>query len=64
MYKFTAELIRLVKMHPILYDFTLNDYRNTKMKNQIWENIGRSLEVSGKFFVLVEIYKVYMFIST
>ncbi|XP_034104039.1 uncharacterized protein LOC117567879 [Drosophila albomicans] len=40
-------LIKLVKKHKILYDMEDEDYKNTRKKDKIWNEIGLELEESG-----------------
>ncbi|XP_062135696.1 uncharacterized protein LOC133845288 isoform X2 [Drosophila sulfurigaster albostrigata] len=40
-------LIKLVKKHKMLYDMEDEDYKNTKKKDKIWNEIGLELEESG-----------------
>lgn len=49
---FNAEeiLITLVSQHPLLYDLSVEDYRNTRKKDKTWSEIGVKLNKSGKFF--------------
>ena len=45
---FTEKLIELVKICPILYDVSHEDYKNVRKKNKVWEQIGAELKEGGK----------------
>ena len=47
---FTEKLIELVKIYPILYDLSHEDYKNVRKKDKAWEQIGVELKESGKWF--------------
>ncbi|KAL0870842.1 hypothetical protein ABMA27_004686 [Loxostege sticticalis] len=40
----TEELINLVKIHPVLYDTTHDDYKINRVKNKIWETIAEAMQ--------------------
>ena len=44
----TEKLIELVKVYPILYDLSHEDYKNVRKKDKAWEQIGAELKESGK----------------
>jgi len=50
---FMEKLIELVKIYPILYDLSHEDYKNVKKKDKAWEQIGVELKESGKWFCLL-----------
>lgn len=41
-------LITLVSQYPLLYDLSVEDYRNTRKKDKTWSEIGVKLNISGK----------------
>ena len=45
---FTKKLIEFVKIYPILYDLSHEDYKNVRKKDKVWEQIGVELSESGK----------------
>ena len=45
----TEQLIEEVKLHNILFDLSHPDYKNIKKKDEVWEQMARSLRTSGKF---------------
>ena len=49
---FTEKLIELVKIYPILYDLSHEDYKNVR-KDKVWEQIGVELKESGKWFCFI-----------
>ena len=49
----TEKLIELVKIYPILYDLTHEDYRNVRKKKKVWQQIGVELKESGKWVCFV-----------
>lgn len=50
---FTEKLIELVKIYPILYDLSHEDYKNVRKKDKAWEQIGVELKESGKWFCCI-----------
>ena len=48
---FTEKLIELVKIYPVLYDLSHEDYKN--VKDKAWEQIGVELKESGKWFCFI-----------
>jgi hypothetical protein len=42
----TEQLIEEVKLHNILFDLSHPDYENIKKKDEVWEQMGRSLGTS------------------
>ena len=48
---FTEKWIELVKIYPILYDLSHEDYKN--VKDKAWEQIGVELKESGKWFCFI-----------
>ena len=49
---FTEKLIELVKIYPILYDLSHEDYKNVK-KDKAREQIGVELKESGKWVCFI-----------
>jgi len=49
---FTEKLIELVKIYPILYDLSHEDYKNVRKKDKAWEQIGVELKESVSGFAL------------
>jgi len=49
----TEKLIELVKIYPILYDLSHEDYKNVRKKDKVWEQIGVELKESGKTFCFI-----------
>ena len=41
---FEEALINMYRMYPVLYDMTLKDYKNEKMKLNFWEKIAQELQ--------------------
>jgi len=37
---FTEKLIESVKIYPILYDLSHEDYKNVRKKDKAWEQMG------------------------
>ena len=58
---FTEKLIELVKIYPILYDLSYEDYKNVRKKDKVWEQIDVELKESGKWFYLLRIKKLTNF---
>lgn len=52
----TDKLIELVKKHKILYDFLHVDYKNVKARDEVWVEIGKELNESGKSLFVIEVY--------
>ena len=50
---FTEKLIELVKIYPILYDLSHEDYKNVRKKEKVWEQIGVELKESDKRFCFI-----------
>lgn len=50
---FTEKLIELVKIYPILYDLSHEDYKNVRKKDNVWEQIGVELKESDKWFCFI-----------
>ena len=40
-------LILTFRMYPVLYDMPLKDYKNEKVKANVWDKIAREMRVSG-----------------
>ena len=47
MASFEEVLINTYRMYPVLYDMSLKDYKNEKMKQNVWEKIAEELGVLG-----------------
>jgi hypothetical protein len=47
------KLIEFVKIYPILYDLSHEDYKNVRKKDNVWEQIGVELKESGKWFCFI-----------
>lgn len=47
----TVKLIDMVKCHPVLYDMTHPEFKNTFFKYKLWEEIGGKLNMDGKFTI-------------
>lgn len=45
---FTGSFIEVVKKYPSLYDASHDDYRNSKKKDKIWEQVGAEVKQNGK----------------
>ena len=45
---FTEKLIEFVKIYPILYCLSHEDYKNVRKRDKGWEQIGIELNESGK----------------
>lgn len=41
------KLIMIVKQHPILYDMTLHEFKDTRKKDYVWDNMI-SHEMNGE----------------
>ena len=51
---FTEKLIELVKIYPILYYLSHEDYKNVRKKDKAWgEKIGVELKESGNWFCCI-----------
>ena len=50
---FTEKLIELVKIYPILYDLSYEDYKNVRKKDKAWEQICVELKESSKWFCFI-----------
>jgi len=50
---FTEKLIEFVKIYPILYDSSHENYKNVRKKDKVWEQIGVELKESGKWFCFI-----------
>ena len=46
-------LIDLVKQHPAIYDKSHLDHFRVNLRNEIWDEIGKILDVPGKPFKLL-----------
>lgn len=46
---FKEKLIQLVKQHECLYNMEHEDYKNVNYKHRLWERIGATLDVDGKY---------------
>lgn len=55
----TEKLIEFVKQYPILFDLSHKDYKNVRIKDKIWEEIGIQLKVNGTFSFIF-LHEVYM----
>ena len=44
MASFEDALINMYRIYPVLYELTLIDYRNEKMKLNVWEKIAEELQ--------------------
>ena len=44
-------LIDLVRAHPAIYDKSHPDHFRVNMRNEIWDEIGKILDVPGKTFI-------------
>ncbi|XP_050311572.1 transcription factor Adf-1-like [Anthonomus grandis grandis] len=44
----TEQLIELIKKHRILYDLSHPEYKNTRIKNKVWDEIGALLKIDGE----------------
>jgi hypothetical protein len=44
----TERLIEAVKASEVLYNMTLDDYKNNKVTNKKWDEIGSILGMTGK----------------
>ena len=44
MVSFEEALINTYRMYTVLYDMTLKDYKNEKMKLNVWEKIAEELQ--------------------
>lgn len=49
-------LIENVREHEVLYNIGLNEYRNQDVRQAVWEEIGRLLQVPGKNNILFLLY--------
>jgi len=49
---FAEKLIELVKIYPILYDLSYEDYKNMRKKDKAWEQIGVELKESSSGFAV------------
>lgn len=49
------KLIELVRNHEVLYNHSSAEYRDQTIRQEAWEEIGRHLQITGKFsdFVLL-----------
>lgn len=52
MENFTEKVIEAVKSHAILYDYSHPDFKNIRKKNKVWDEIGKILEIDGKYMLL------------
>jgi hypothetical protein len=43
-------LIDLVSKHPLLFDLSVEEYKNSKKKDRVWDEIGRVLNKKGEYF--------------
>ena len=50
---FKEKLIELVKIYPISYDLSHEDYKNARKKDKAWEQIVVELKESGKWFCFI-----------
>ena len=47
----TEILIQTVQNYPVLYDTSHADYKNTRIKNRIWDNIAEIIgDSDGNYF--------------
>ena len=44
MASFEEALINMYRIYPVPYDMTLKDYKNEKMKLNVWEKIAEELQ--------------------
>lgn len=42
----SEKIIEAVKYYPILYDLSHPDYKNIRKKNEIWDEMGKSLIIN------------------
>lgn len=49
----TLQIIDIVKSHPVIYDMTHPEFKNTFLKNKLWEEIGGQLKTDGEFNFLL-----------
>ena len=47
MASFEEALINTFRMYPVLYGMPLKDYKNEKVKANVWDKIAREMRVSG-----------------
>ena len=47
MASFEEALINTYRLYPVLYDMSLKDYKNEKMKSNVWEKIAEEMGVMG-----------------
>lgn len=43
------QLIEKVREHELLYNHSLQDYRDQEIRQSAWEEIGKELKISGKY---------------
>ncbi|KAI5707808.1 hypothetical protein M8J77_010227 [Diaphorina citri] len=49
------KLIALVQVKTVLYDTSDTDYMRTRYKQQIWEEIGEELNMTGKQTLMLDV---------
>lgn len=52
-----AQIISEVSKNPLIYDYTLVDYKDMHQKNLVWREIANKVGVkSGKYLLLLSYY--------
>lgn len=45
-----VKLIQLVRIYPALYNSSHSKYMDSSYKSEVWNIIGKEMELEGKFF--------------
>lgn len=48
-------LVQIIEQYPVLYDYTRSDYSNRNVQDKAWEEISKTLKISGKDIFLLHI---------
>lgn len=47
----TDLFINLIQNNRMIYDKSMKDFKNTRKKEEVWQNIAKQSRMSGKVFV-------------
>jgi len=54
------QLIEKVKEHEVLYNHGSHDYRDQHIRQSAWEEIGKELNISGKYKCVLSFVKLLL----
>lgn len=48
---FNIDFLRLVECEPILYDKSVEEYKNKSQREEVWKTIANKLHMKGKHLI-------------